>query len=820
MPLRKNQPILLLGVIFLAGNGLLLAPDGSLLKGVGALLVLLLPGLVIAQLLRLGDDWLFRGGVGLGLSYALMILLGMLLHYWPGPITGWMVAGLFNLMSLCGLGWLGAKSRPEEMNGPPGWVKLSLAAILLVASGLYFINLGYSEFDGDETKALFPAAEAIEGRADALFYQRKKGPGEILPPMLVWRLTTLINEPVARLPFAVAGLLVIWLMFLLGRDAFGEAEGLLAAFLLALSGLMVAFARIVQYQQLVMMMSLLALLAIWRWRADGRAWWWPLAGLFLGAGLLSHYDAVLVTPALAYAAVSSRKAGLPRWDNLLAGGGVLAGMVGLFAVPYWLTASTGRTGNYLEERIGGGLLKNQLANFFHVNSFYSSFYTVALISLLALLFLALALARYPGVRDWRGSRTWVPALVVIGSLAVTVWPVGAVPALLWFGVIFAGAMISPGMTPAGRTVTVWLATTFIGYNFFVATPRTHVYTILPPLTLLAASAALILSRRVPLKPVWGLVPAAGLLLLSGGYLTHAFLRPAVQFEVDWPASRLPFYWSPFAEAPDYDAYGFMHRSGWKAVGGLYLAGQLAGDYQTNGLTELAAWYTRHQLQGCYRQSSQFFGVAHRLIDPQEFSDYQLAGKVELAAGQGMAIYQPRATWQPLPDIAPTTLEKAFDGSATAPAFVRPGQLTVDSNFNFADAALLRGFEITPAVARPGQQVAVRLSWQVQRSLPIDADVFVHLEDEPAPGVGAPAVRAQSNGAPGCGQRPTSGWEVGEVIEDLHILTIPPETPPGRYLLKAGLYLPLENRRVPVLDEAGQPVADDAVSLATFTLEQN
>ncbi|MCB0165453.1 MAG: hypothetical protein KDI79_14585 [Anaerolineae bacterium] len=53
-------------------------------------------------------------------------------------------------------------------------------------------TLGYSEFQGDEVKALVPAAEALEGQAEALFYQRKKGPGEIVVPILVWSMTGLI----------------------------------------------------------------------------------------------------------------------------------------------------------------------------------------------------------------------------------------------------------------------------------------------------------------------------------------------------------------------------------------------------------------------------------------------------------------------------------------------------------------------------------------------------------------------------------------------------------------------------------------------------
>jgi 4-amino-4-deoxy-L-arabinose transferase-like glycosyltransferase len=284
--------------------------------------------------------------------------------------------------------------------------------------------------------------------------------------MLVWRLTGLVTEQTVRLPFAIAGMLVILLTYLLGRDWFGEAVGLLAALLLALNGLLIAFSRIVQYQQLVLLMNLLAILAIWRWRRDERWWWWSLSGLFVGVGLLFHYDAVLVLPALAYAAFVGGKTASLKWLNVAAGGAALLVVVALFGLPYWQAISTTNTGSYLAGRIGLGLLKNQLYDFFHANSFYSSFYYIILISLLALYFLGVALARLPGVRRWPASHYWLPVAVMAGSLGVVVRPTYPALALGWFLVIFLGTLFAAGGIVAERVAIIWLATTFIGYNFF------------------------------------------------------------------------------------------------------------------------------------------------------------------------------------------------------------------------------------------------------------------------------------------------------------------------------------------------------------------
>ena len=45
----------------------------------------------------------------------------------------------------------------------------------------------------------------------------------------------------------------------------------------------------------------------------------------------------------------------------------------------------------------------------------------------------------------------------------------------------------------------------------------------------------------------------------------------------------------------------------------------------------------------------------------------------------------------------------------------------------------------------------------------------------------------------------------------------PDTPLGDYILTAGLYLPSDDVRVPILDETGQPVSN-SIRLATLTVQ--
>src|SRR5262245_56273437 len=143
---------------------------------------------------------------------------------------------------------------------------------------------------------MISAAEALEGHEDALFL-RSKGPGELLLPMALWRLSGTTNEAISRLPFTVASLLAILTIAFIGERLGGWQLGGLAAAFFAFNGFMVAFGRIVQYQALVVWFSALAFLLIIEWRLQRQrrlAW---LSGLCLGGGLLAHYDTILVLPA-------------------------------------------------------------------------------------------------------------------------------------------------------------------------------------------------------------------------------------------------------------------------------------------------------------------------------------------------------------------------------------------------------------------------------------------------------------------------------------------------------------------------------------------
>ena len=256
-----------------AANLVLLTP----FRVAGALLLIgFLPGVGWAARLLADSSLLFRLTVAVALSYLFTTLTALLWHYLPGPIQAWPLVLSLNVLALLPL--LNRTKISFTATRPAWRGLLPLLIILLVALGLRTVNLNYSEFQGDEALAMLTAAEALEGHENALWL-RSKGPGEVLLPLALWRLSGTITEAIARLPFTIAALLAVVTMYLVGQKLVNRRVGWLTAGFFAFNGFMVAFGRIVQYQALVIWLSALAFLLMLYWRDTGQVRFVILGGL-------------------------------------------------------------------------------------------------------------------------------------------------------------------------------------------------------------------------------------------------------------------------------------------------------------------------------------------------------------------------------------------------------------------------------------------------------------------------------------------------------------------------------------------------------------
>lgn len=82
----------------------------------------------------------------------------------------------------------------------------------------------------------------------------------------------------------------------------------------------------------------------------------------------------------------------------------------------------------------------------------------------------------------------------------------------------------------------------------------------------------------------------------------------------------------------------------------------------------------------------------------------------------------------------------------------------------------------------GATVHLTLYWQCLQPMETDYTVFVHIVDAEG------TIRGQRDAMPLNGERPTSSWELGELIEDAYELRIDVEGPREGYAIEIGMYV--------------------------------
>jgi hypothetical protein len=145
------------------------------------------------------------------------------------------------------------------------------------------------------------------------------------------------------------------------------------------------------------------------------------------------------------------------------------------------------------------------------------------------------------------------------------------------------------------------------------------------------------------------------------------------------------------------------------------------------------------------------------------------------------------------------LPEASPGFATPLATFGPGQniRLLAANIEFSDGpATQYATRNSPLAPR------ILLYWQVDTPLPTDATVFIHLRAVDG------FVRSQADGPPVSGHYPTSQWQPGEIIQDIH--SLPPEDFSQVDHMAIGLYDPATGERLPAFGPDGRQLADDAV----------
>ena len=785
----------------------------------------------------------------LGAGYGVAVVLTVLLSYLPGPLTRLQTFIAFDVVIALVAAWLlfaarrGPRLRADAAVFADAdwstldrrWLWAGLLTLLLVGGFFRFTTLGYSEYQGDEARAALRAAAVLQGYDDVLLIH-KKGPTEIALPTVAYALTGTLTEQMARFPFAVANLAALFAVFLLGWRMFTPLAGWIAAMFFALDGYFIGFSRIVQYQSVVFLVSILTVLALYRLVRQPRALtrYLILAAVLLATGLLSHYEAALAGLPAAFLLGVLIWQNRARWREIVGatvvGGAVGVVMLALFYVPFVRHPQFSATYTYLSDRrMGGQFPYNNLADFFLRTTVYSTTYYVLILMGLTIVALAIAYGRALGKTVGALTAALLGALMVVSFWNPTWLTVGGTDlAVAPFALVLGAVIFLPRMSTAERTLWLWFGAGMLLAIFFTEKPRTHVYTFFLPWLILCgwtgARLWLRLRNRVGMRAavLAGSATAVVLVLLFGTYAYWYFIHNRTEVLRTWeewhPSGYLDFY-----DEPDNKAiFGFPLANGWKAVGRLYEEGVISGDYETNEKEAwVPAWYTRGQFR-CGRSADWYFEIDN--LEPWDSGDqaqmehflrhgFSKWGIVEISDTDRMVIYQRTGAQSDMPTEEPTDdvprlqlddFIAGFDRAALAqfpltyPAV--NNEIAHPLNVNFGDRIRLEGYDIDyPKPLRPGDTIRLTLYWRAQEPIWDSWKVFnqVYFGDSP--------MIAQRDGYPVCDTRETWRWDPGELITDVYDIPVNPDAPDGLYPLYTGLYLEETNERLPVVDETGAPI---------------
>ena len=419
---------------------------------------------------------------------------------------------------------------------------ITFSILTAVTIWLRLVNLGYSDYQGDEIKALFLPTVG-QGLMKFIFAQRK-GPIQFFITYLIKFLDPqYLNEFLVRLPFALAGILAVIIFYKLIDKHFGHKLALYSAFFMSANGLFVAFSRIAQYQSFVILFCILALYFFTLAIKEKK---WMILGLYLGMiswaiSMLSHYDGVFIAPFAFYL--------LFRWFKSFPGISIKtrllhltlssllgAGVVLSFYVPFFISVSD-KTKDYWLDRLEGG--EGKISSSIVTFKVYNPklvFYFYCLLSAFSV---------------YRIKKSWI--------------------------------------------FIVWLLFPWIVFELIANIPGTHIYTYLIPLFIIMAfgidTIESILKKLF--KPKFGsAISITGLVILFTftSYLSHIVF---VDHSKEYPWENKKFLvWTLYKPNVIFhlSMFGFPYYRHWEEIGNFVTQGKNNGFYSTNERKSIARYF--------------------------------------------------------------------------------------------------------------------------------------------------------------------------------------------------------------------------------------
>lgn len=398
---------------------------------------------------------------------------------------------------------------------------ISIFLVIVISGFLRFYDLGYSDYQGDEIKALFN----VRNNKDfyEFLFDQRKGPNQFLLTNALREIgDNYYNYFVMRFPFALAGFISVILFYFVTKNFYNEKVALYSTIFFASSGFLIAFSRIVQYQSFVILLGLLTILLGQKFINTKRILYLYLGTVSLGFSILFHYDGIffgVMFGLLVLNEIIKNKKDKKLILNSIYSGVLLLLTLASFYVPFVLNLDNA-TLEYFQERVegvgGGQKISSSIFNF-NLYQPYFSLYIYILFGVLGLIYI---------FKNYQERKNIL--------------------------------------------VLVWVLVAFLFMELLIKSPGTHIYTYLIPLMLIMGLGINYIFEIIKLKGIKILFSTLVILLTS-----HLFLQSYVLFvehsrEYPWQEKNyLYFKLKPLTHGDNQNYYlsvfGFPYNRNWLEI---------------------------------------------------------------------------------------------------------------------------------------------------------------------------------------------------------------------------------------------------------------
>ncbi len=547
--------------------------------------------------------------------------------------------------------------------------------------------------------------------------------------------TSILSDPATKNNFylwgraltAIIGAGTVWLVYLLGRQAYSRAAGLIAALFLTFFYLHVLNSHWLTTDVpsgFMVLLPFLFILPVLEGREDRK--FYLMAGFTAGLAVATKYNNALILAPLLLAHLLSRPArNWINWNITLALAAVLAGFTAgapfvFWHFPQFLTDLAAIVKHY---QITGHIGYEASDNWLQYVSFMMA--ENAVVVLLGLGGIALAAARHSR-RDL--VLLAFPLLTYLQLSAYKVNFSRNLMPIIPFLVIFAGLFLASGFK--------WLLACWPDHKLNDIR-----------LTNLALGGLAALAVLSPALAIWR----------YDAYNAQPTNRARATAWIEQNLPRGAKLWlEPFST-------DLLPRSNYRLDGGQGALSNPPEWYRANGYHYLA-------LSEAYYKEASESGNAVVRAGYRALTEGPYPAGMELAQDfKKNSTDRPGARIVVLKTGLPLLLNREELASQARPL-----------NFNFSEQIKLAGWQAPPAI-KAGTTFTVALYWETLRTPPFNYSTFIHIINKEN------QIVAQIDLAPFAGTRPTSGWQPGEISRDDYPLTLPAQMKADNYSLVIGLY---------------------------------